>query len=367
MNTRISRFQLAGLLGVSAMFTETANLPEANSYDMWRFVSLLCTSAALLLLYLPMMVYSSKNGETGMLRVITEKNRFIGWVFGIIIMLRLLYTAVLTFVQLEFFVTNTIMAYLSSAYITVIVFAAALYGINKGIQATARLAPLALIILLLFIITVSIASWSSMSLLRLHSPIIHMRTGEFTLIKNDEIILFAIMLGLVRNKNNKGNAYKSVLLYLPIVLVMSLWLNFIFNTILGRFLERTLYPLYTLSSFTYLALFERMDGIDVTVVIVMGLLKLIMTFVCVRIIISDLLFNNVKAEKAGRITASSLLILTGLSGYFLLARREWLLSPSLNIYFLVITITIAVIMPCTAALINSRRSKNEIKSTSDNI
>jgi hypothetical protein len=355
---KISHFQLAALLLVSTVFTYTSALPDMADHSMGRFVSLTISSVVMLLLYTLPVLSSGKNpaGALGL------NSRFLKWTFGIIILLRLLYTVVLTTLQLEFRITCTAMPYLSPFFFTILLFAAALYGTLKGVQATARIAPIALAIYVFLIVMVSLSVWDKFSILRIYTPLGDdnlLKNAFINIIRNDEIFFFAVLSGFVRQdeKNNKSLAYKSVLYYLPLALIAGLWLNFLYNGVLGRLVNSVACQIYTISSFSALNIIERMDGIFITAAIIGGILKITLSFVCIRVIFAHL-FPNSDFQRLPKMLTSLLVIITGTAAYFLvLSDNAWLVSNVLNICLLATLTVVSAILPAVCLLDARRKTK----------
>jgi hypothetical protein len=351
---KISYFQLAAIMIVSTLFTFTSELPSIADHSMGRFISLLIFTAVMSLLYIPL-ILSSSRGESALMGV---GNPFLKWFFAVIIVIRLLYIALLTAMQLEFRITCTAMPYLSPIFYTSIIFAAALYGTLKGIQACARVAPVSLAIYVFLIFVVSFLVWSRVEVTRLYTPFASsgiFPNALYDVISNDEIFFFAILCGYVRDNQGKGLAYKSVMFYLPIALTAGLWINFIYNSVLGRLLNYTACQMYTISSFSSFNVIERMDGFFISAAVIGGLLKITVSFICMRAVFA-ILFNDHKSQiKISKIISS--LLLTGLSvcAYFLVSyNKDWVTHGYVTYGLLAVMVITIVILP-VFAIISRRR------------
>jgi spore germination protein KC len=122
-----------------------------------------------------------------------------------------------------------------------------------------------------------------------------------------------------------------VLYYLPFVLLISLWLNLLYTAILGRFVAFATFPLYTVSGLSAFNVIERMDGIAATMLIAAMLLKITLAFICVRIVLAELIHRDIKSRKpAAKITtvtlvagvAAATMFLTSCSDFNAFSRTE---------------------------------------------
>jgi Ger(x)C family germination protein len=320
-DAKISHWQLMSLLAVSFLYSQLAALPDCYARggfligaDMERFITLTVSTVVILLLYLPLIFLLRRYD-----RILP--GGVLGWIIGIVLIARLLYSAGFAAVQLESFVLHTILPYFSPLLFVLTTFAVVLYGSQKGFQATARIAPLALLFLLVAIISVALFLIPQMEVIRLYSPFASLQVDNAArsvlsdVARNDELFFFIVLCGFVRRKevdgNTKSMAHKSVLYYLPLVLIFSLLLNFLYNVVLGRALRygsgggHMPYPLYTISTFASFNVVERMDGVAVSAVVLGGLLKITLSFICIRIVLAHLInANMMKRCLASKITTS---------------------------------------------------------------
>ncbi|MCL2071375.1 MAG: hypothetical protein FWH07_03970 [Oscillospiraceae bacterium] len=386
MKIKISHFQLAALLIVSALFSMSSGLPDMSEHSMTKFASLLITSGLLLLIYLPLIVFTARNQDG----VLQSNFGAVKWIVGSVIVFRLLFAALLTAVQLEYAITKTIMPYLAPIFFTTVVFLSALYSMNKGVQSAARVAPVALTLYLLVIALVSVFIWKNVDIIRIHSPLAMFggndNGGMFwgslnDAVKNDELFFFAVLSGFVRSEDAqdvqgkvRGQSYKSVLFYyFPIVIIVGLWLNFLYNAVFGRFLGSVLYPMYTISSFADFNIIERMDGVFATATILGGIFKIILVFICVRVILFELFAvhsrdkqkdngggGQIKRIRAAKITAAILLVATAALVRLLLGREQWFNNNSgMSIFYGVPMITAAFILPAAALVFKKNTQKGQ--------
>jgi len=358
-NVKISHFQVASLLAVSTIFTFTSRLPDMADHSMGRFISLLICTVILSALYTPLML-SARKESAGFVAV---NNSFFKWFFGSILIIRLLFTVVLTMLQLEFRITCTAMSYISPVFYTAFVFLAVLYGSMKGLQATARVAPLVLVAYVFLIVAVSISAWDKVDVIRIYSPFSVgtdsiVKNAVMDVIRNDELFFFAVLAGYVRGNGNRGQGYKSILYYLPFVTLVGLWLNFLYNAVLGRFINSTACQMYTVSSFSSFNLLERMDGLFISTAIFAGILKITLSFVCIRAILLHLL----PKERAAKCTSAVLLGVIGVLVFFLYEKYDWLLNYWLGVALAASLVIIALILPICRGKSNEQSNEKTVNS-----
>ncbi|MCL2036940.1 MAG: GerAB/ArcD/ProY family transporter [Oscillospiraceae bacterium] len=366
--SKISHFQLAALLMVSAIFTQITALPELSEHSMSKFITLSLSGVFLLALYTPLLIFTSRNsGNTLSYCNGSTPSKVIRWILGGIILLRLVYAVVLSLMQLKFAITKTVMPYLSLSFFMLLTLVTVFYGMSKGIQASARVAPISLFFLIIAIVAISFMMYDRIDVLRIYSPIWDngMLGGGFKLaLRNDELFLFAALSGFVNSKSpktsktsqtSKPNSYKAVLYYLPIVLVSGLWLNFLFNAVLGRFMPQILYPMYTIASFATFNVIERMDGVLVTAAIIAGLLKIILIFVCMRSIIACLL--PPAKFKSAKTTVYVIGLVVFAATFFIVEDEPLLIADWWKYFFMVTMAATAIILPITGFIGRSKRKR----------
>lgn len=93
---------------------------------------------------------------------------------------------------------------------------------------------------------------------------------------NSEILIFAVITDEIRSK-----PHKTVLYYLPLLLVILEFLNLLYNLILGPYMSKIEYPLYIIASLSDIVIFRRLDGIDAIVWLMCGIIKTALIIYCV--------------------------------------------------------------------------------------
>lgn len=93
---------------------------------------------------------------------------------------------------------------------------------------------------------------------------------------NSEILIFAVITDEIRSK-----PHKTVLYYLPLLLVILEFLNLLYNLILGPYMSKVEYPLYIIAALSDIVIFRRLDGIDAIVWLMCGIIKTALIIYCV--------------------------------------------------------------------------------------
>ncbi|MCL1881267.1 MAG: spore germination protein [Oscillospiraceae bacterium] len=388
-DSKISFVQLMSLLAFSALFSLTVPLYNTTSaeFNMSRFVTFGISTLLIFSCYIPLMFAQRSVGEQNLFKAKSSKLflKVLKWFLGCIIILRMLYIVLYTSLQLNEFISQTILAYLTPIFFVLVTFSVIWYGSIKGIQATARIAGFALIMFLTVILLSPLMVLQKLEFVRLYSPFASFgeMSGESIfmtifndIIRCDELFFFAALAGFVRSRKNeqtlvtKSQSHKSVLYYLPIVLLSAFWLNLLYNTVLGRFLSNVIYPLYTISTFATLNVLERLDGLFVTAAIIGGVLKVTLAFICIRIVLAELIHFDMKSHKPfAKITTSILVVLSAVTTVFFIGNENLFESMVVKVFLACALVIIAFILPITVAILqktqhNQKKGKSHENKTS---
>ncbi len=266
--------ELAAALAVSRIFAETAPMPDAyRTYGMQRFtviaVSFLLTAAVYLPLWLAM-----RKTEGGLFERLADGNKAVSGFAGALFSLYLLSAAAETGLRAHYYTSSTIFDSAPSVYFYVFVGAALIFAAVKGEEAVTRTAVIisGMFLLLLIIVTVSVLPEADTD--RLYPAFIDDGGSflpevlrEFAL--NTETALFAVLGGKVREKRGRV-----IPLYLGISCAVMLLMTFLYNTVFGYMLSRLTLPFYSLSSAVDIKIMHRINGIDVMICEMAGMLRL---------------------------------------------------------------------------------------------
>lgn len=389
-DAKISHWQLFALLSIVAFFAVIVPLPDllhatakfgvaqGNVFSMSRFVTLSVSTAIMSAIFLPLLLYSAKYPDN----VLAPLPKWLKKVFAAVLILRLLYGAVYTVLQINSFLVQTILTYLTPVFLVIPIFAAALYGSYKGVQSTARIASPAVFVCVLTVIALSLMMWSKMDVIQLYSPIGAARTeGGHTVFGrivadvagNDALFVFIALSGVVRTRVDKEKdsvikpqSFKAVLYSFPLILVLALWLNVIYNAILGRYVSAVLYPLYVVSTYSSFNLLERMDGIIATIVIIGGILKITLFLICIRILLGETVSRELESRKPiAKIITLIMAVIAAVWAYALIGKEPLTTAPAVKYALLACVAIAALLLPLIAVIFARRTKKNAQKHCTD--
>lgn len=266
--------ELAVALALSRVFAETAPMPDAYpAYGMQRFtviaVSFLLTAAV----YLPLW-FAVRRTEGGLFNRIASGNKAVSGFAGALFSVWLLYSAAETGLRAHYYTSTTIFDSAPSVYFYVFVGAALIFATVKGGEAVMRTSVIVagMFIVLLIIITAAVIPETDMD--RLYPAFIDDRDSfltqvlrEFSL--NSEIALFAVLGGRVRE--NRGRV---IPLYIVISCAVMLLMTFLYNAVFGYLVSKLALPFYSLSSAADISILHRINGIDVMICEMAGIVRL---------------------------------------------------------------------------------------------
>ena len=266
--------ELAAALIISRVFAETAPMPDVKpDYGMQRFtviiLSLLLTAAV----YLPLWLALRKT-EGGLFERLAAGNKAVSGFAGALFSVYLLFTAAQTGLRAHYYTSGTIFDSAPSVYFYVFVGAALIFAAVKGVEAVTRTAVMisGMFLLLLIIITAAVLPEADMD--RLYPAFIDDGDSllpqvlrEFSL--NSETAVFAVLAGRVREKRGRV-----IPLYLGITSAVLLLMTLLYETVFGYLLPRLSLPFYSLSSAADISILHRINGIDVMICEMAGIVRL---------------------------------------------------------------------------------------------
>ena len=313
MNDKIGWGQLGIVLTLSRIFSEAANFPSDDiNYGMQRFTVIVLSYLLLIVVLIPVFLLVRREGAVFSL---SDK-----WAAGIVI-LYLILAAVSTCTRLQFYASSTIFDAAPPWLIIISVAAVCLYGIFKGLPAVLRTGVIVGAGFLVLLLTVIIGISDDITLSYLYPALIddpYSLTAdvlsEFS--KNAEGVLFAVLCLQVRQK-----AIKSLFISIPLSLFAMLLMTFLYNTVLGEYLDVTNFPFYALSSLSDISVLQRLDGIDVVMWIMSAVIKVSLLMLSVFTIT----FTSFGNRRGAFITAcTSLAVTTAASLYFSVNTNDFL-------------------------------------------
>lgn len=266
--------ELTAALVLSRVFVETAPMPDVyHVYGMQRFtviaVSFLLTAAVYIPLWLAM-----RRTDEGLPDRIASGNKALSGFAGALFSLYLLSAAAETGLRAHYYTSSTIFDSAPSVYFYVFVGAALIFAAVKDEEATVRTAVVisGMFLLLLIIMTAAVLPEADTD--RLYPALIDDRDTftedvlrEFSL--NTEVALFAVLGGKVQEKRGRV-----IPLYLVISCAVMLLMTFLYNTVFGYLLTKLELPFYSLSSAADISILHRINGIDVMICEMAGIVRL---------------------------------------------------------------------------------------------
>ena len=292
----ISYKQLAVLLALSRLFSDGADLWATEAgYSMQRFTVVITSSLILFLLYLPLIIFASRHPSESVISLIAEKSKALGWVCGLFISLALLLDAVSAICSSELYASSTVFA--KAPMVLLVLLPLAVCGIAawKGIQGTARSSVLFGAVFMVFLVFIMVSVWERFDWEWLYPAFIE-EPGLFVgqvarqLGRNSELLVFAVLMEYA----DKKAAY-TVFWYIPSIMLLQLLKLLLQMIVLGPFLDSSSFPFFTISSLSDIVLFQRLDGINVGVWLLLCIVKVSIALLCTRAV-----FTRLVGEKTGK-------------------------------------------------------------------
>ena len=202
--------------------------------------------------------------------------------------------AVQTVISIQHYITDTLLNNILTISGIAVLVAVSVYGALKGLSAVTRSSVFAAVVFGLLIFLIGVTMWDKVNPDFIYPAFIEdgryfaklpdgsyevMNAGKCTLSEismNSEILIFAVITDEIRSK-----PHKTVLYYLPLLLVILEFLNLIYNLILGPYMSKIEYPLYIIASLSDIVIFRRLDGIDAIVWLMCGIIKTALIIYCV--------------------------------------------------------------------------------------
>ncbi len=336
MNDKIGWGQLGIVLALSRIFSEAANFPSDDiNYGMQRFTVIILSYLLLIAVLIPVFIITKRKGSVFSLN---DK-----WAAAVTIVYLIL-AAVSTSTRLQFYASSTIFDAAPPWLVIIFISAVCLYGIFKGLPAVLRTGVIAGAGFLVLLITVIIGISDDITLSYLYPALIDNPSSlagdvlsEFS--KNAEGVIFAALCLRVREK-----AVKALYVSIPVSLFAMLLMTFLYNIVLGEYLDVTNFPFYALASLSDISVLQRLDGIDAVIWIMSAVIKLSLLMLSIY----TLVFTAFGNRRSALITAcSSLGAAALLSLYFSVNTMDFLVFSSFmetGIPFFTVVFVIPLIM-----------------------
>ena len=260
--------QLGIVLALSRIFAEAANFPSDDiNYGMQRFTVIILSYVLLGLAIVPLYILTK--------RQLSPLSASVGGKVGSAVMIiYLVMAAVSTLTRLQFYTSSTIFDAAPPWLLILFVSLVCIYGLYKGLPAVARTGVIISAGFILLLIAVIIGVSDHIQLNRLYaafadrpSTLVADVVTEFS--KNGELVIFAILCSDVRK-----DAFRSLYVCLPLALGTQLLMTFLYNSVLGEYLNNTSFPFYMLAALSDISLLQRLDGIDVIIWVMSAVIKI---------------------------------------------------------------------------------------------
>lgn len=285
----ISYKQLAVLLVLSRIFSDGADFRGVEAgYSMQRFTVILVSGIVLFLLYLPLIFLANRHPGESVISIVTERSRVLGWLCGGFTVLSLLIGAVSAICSTSIYTISTIFDDAPMYLFVILPLAVCGVAAWKGIQGSARSGVLFGAVFAVFLIFIMISVWERFEWDWLYPALLE-EPGLFfgqvvrQLGRNSELLAFGVLMEYVDK-----NAERAVFWYVPSIMVLQ-GLKLLLQTIvLGPFLNTTTFPMFTISALSDIVLFQRLDGINVVVWLLVCIVKVTVALLCTRTVFTRL-------------------------------------------------------------------------------
>ena len=281
--SRISSKQLAIAFIASRLTTEMIMIPgELIRYGSDRFIAILTAKLMVLLLYAPLLLLTRKYKGDNFITAALRRNRIYGIILGVIFGIVMMSVTVNSVLNLQLYITDTLLGELLLISGTALIIGAAVYGAVKGVSTVTRTAVFGTSIFALLIVLILITMSDKLDFSYLYPVFIEdgnyfFRAFVSEVSCNSEILVFAVLCANIEDKPNRAVYYS-----LAVILVLLELVNLIYNLILGPYLNELEYPLYVISSLSDIIVFQRLDGIDAIVWLLCGIIKIALLFVSIK-------------------------------------------------------------------------------------
>lgn len=281
--SKISSKQLATAFVASRLTTEMIMIPgELIRYGSDRFIAILIAKLMVLLLYLPLLLLTRKYKGDNFVSAAIRRNRIYGIILSIIFGVVLMSVTVNSVLNLQLYITDTLLGELLLISGVALITGASVYGAVKGVSAVTRTAVFGTSIFGFLIILIIITMSDKMDFSYLYPATIEdanyfFRAFVSEVSCNSEILIFAVLCKNIESKPNKTVYYSLAVIFVLLELV-----NLIYNLILGPYLNELEYPLYVISSLSDIVIFQRLDGIDAIVWLLCGIIKIALLFTSMK-------------------------------------------------------------------------------------
>ena len=278
---RINAKQLALAFIASRLTTEMIMRPgDLIRYGSERFIAILIAKLCVLILYLPLLFLTAKFRGDNFLTAALRRNRVYGVILSVIFGVILLSVTVNSILNLQLYITDTLLGEMLLISGVLIITAVSLYGAWKGASTITRTAVFGTAIFAFLVILIFVTMADKLDFAYLYPVYIDDGSYLFRAIIseiscNSEILVFAVLCKNITDKPSKAVYYSLAVIFVLLELV-----NLLYNLVFGPYLNELEYPLYVISSLSDVVVFQRLDGIDAIVWLLCGIIKISLLFTC---------------------------------------------------------------------------------------
>lgn len=309
----ISFKQLAVLLVLSRLSADGADFRAVEAgYSMQRFTVLAVSGVILFLLYLPLIFLASKHPGESAVSVISSKSKVLGWLCGLFIVLTLLINALSSICSTSTYISSTLAGEAPIFLLVLLPLSACTVAAWKGLQGSARSGVLFSLVFAAFLLLMIFSVWDRFDWEWLYPAFLEepeLFAGQVLrqLGRSSEILAFAVLMEFV----DKKAAY-TVFWYIPSAILLQALKLLLQIIVLGPFLNSASFPFYIISALSDIVLFQRLDGINVAVWLLLCIVKVTVALLCTRTV-----FTRLAGEKAGKAAMLTEIVVVAVLGLLL--------------------------------------------------
>lgn len=270
---KISASRLIITFALTRLSAEMIIIPgELIRYGSDRFWALLFAKLAALILYIPAVLITVRFKGDNFFTAAFRRNKLFAFILGGVFSVGVGATVINTVLNLQMYISDTLLQTLLITPAVLIILAAAGYGAYKGFNAVTGSAIFAAGFYILLMVLIAVTSGDKAEFTYLYPAFIEDRNYFIKALLaeiscHSEILIFAVICNRVAGKPGK------VLYSLAVTLVLTELTNLLYNLVLGPYLDEVEYPLYLIASLSDIVIFQRLDGIDAIVWIFAAVIK----------------------------------------------------------------------------------------------
>lgn len=295
---KISSVQLLVIMFISNIFFTMMYSPKGQTgIDSLSFmISELISVPLVFLTLFPFYYITNKQNNSNIITCSFKLNKAWGKITSILYWLYMMFVAVNTIANFEFFLSTAIYPQSNSTSFILIMMAVILYACLLGIEPIARLAGFVIIIVVISLLFILIPLFGEAKLYHLHfsSPVnikIIASTIYMTTISNNDFVLLLLLNDITDNKLKKP-----LKKYIGLIVIFYELIAFVTAVTFGSYGKTILFPLYSLSAISEISILERMDSIHMMIWVFVAFLKAcVFLFVSAQILST---FTKLKLKKS---------------------------------------------------------------------